>query len=173
MDPLKGVGGAAPVPRQAGGGPVSGNDGNGALRLAAPAGGQHGGGSHGVQEAALRLRAYRQQLIASNIANADTPNYKAVDIDFPEALRAAMGGAHAGPVRLAVTAPGHLSGNPVPVPATPLKYHVPAQPSADGNTVELDVERTKFAENAIRYEFALDRVRSHYRHMEELFKNLK
>lgn len=139
----------------------------------APGGEQHGGGSHDFQEVALRLRAYRQQLIASNIANADTPNYKAVDIDFPEALRAAMGARTLEPVKLAVTAPGHLSSNPVPLPATSLKYHVPAQPSADGNTVELDVERTKFAENAIRYEFALDRVRSHYKHMEEMFRNLK
>jgi flagellar basal-body rod protein FlgB len=55
----------------------------------------------------------------------------------------------------------------------PLRYHVPYQAAVDGNTVELDVERAKFAESAVRYEFALDRVRSHYMHMEDLLKNLK
>ena len=66
-------------------------------------------GKHGLQEAALGLRAYRQQLIASNIANADTPGYKAVDIDFQEALNLALSGSGTKPLSLAATAPGPVS----------------------------------------------------------------
>ena len=66
--------------------------------------------SHDFQQLALGLRAYRQQIIASNIANADTPGYKAVDIDFQEALRNAQAAANVPPVSLTTTSGGHLSG---------------------------------------------------------------
>ncbi len=128
---------------------------------------------HGFQETALGLRAYRQQLLASNIANADTPGYKAVDIDFNEAVRIAQAAMQNGPERLSTTNSRHLAGSTGSTPySIPLKYAVPQQPSADGNTVELDVERAKFAENAIMYEFSLDRVKGHYMMMQELLKNL-
>ncbi len=135
----------------------------------------HGTGAHNLQELALGLRAYRQQLIASNIANADTPGYKAVDIDFQEALRIALAARAQEPVKLATPAPGHLGGSASanPFAAIPLQYRVPAQESVDGNTVEIDVERAKFAENAFLYEFTLDRVSMQYKHMIELFESLK
>lgn len=129
---------------------------------------------HGVQEAALGVRAYRQQLIAANIANADTPNYKAVDIDFPEALRIAQSMSKASPLSLSRTVTGHIAAQAVSIaPPYPLKYHTPSQASADGNTVEMDVERAKFAENALMYEFSLDRVGGHLKMMMELFQTLK
>ncbi len=106
-------------------------------------------------ETALSLRGQRQQLLASNIANADTPNYKARDIDFASALQGAL--APGGPSSaLATTAPRHLSsgggsGDFLPN-GTPVQYRVAAQGSVDGNTVDMDVERNQFADNALRYE---------------------
>lgn len=136
--------------------------------------GQSHQASHEVQEVALGLRAYRQQLIASNIANADTPGYKAVDIDFPEAIKQAQSAGSLNPISLALTVAGHLPGQISSSPnSIPLKYRVPNQSSADGNTVEMDVERAQFAENAIMYEFSLDRLKGHFMMMGELFKNLK
>lgn len=151
---------------------------------AIPSGGTHPGhlqiggtnhiGEHGFQESALGLRAYRQQLIASNIANADTPGYKAVDIDFQEALRIARSVANTAPLMLSTTASGHISAQAISAsPPYPLKYHTPSQASADGNTVEMDVERAKFAENSMMYEFSLDRVSGHFKMMMELYQNLK
>jgi len=139
-----------------------------------PIGESSHGEDHDFQELALGLRAYRQQLIASNIANADTPNYKAVDIDFQEALRIARSVANTSPLTLSTTAAGHISGQTQSsAPPYPLKHRAPSQPSADGNTVEMDVERAKFAENAVMYEFSLQRVSSHYKMMMELLNNIK
>lgn len=134
----------------------------------------HQGENHGFQETALGVRAYRQKLIASNIANADTPGYKAMDIDFQEALRLARSIANTPSLSLAATASGHIRGQAQSSLAPyPLKYHVPQQPSADGNTVEMDVERAKFAENAVMWEFSRDRVSGHFKHMMEMLQNLK
>lgn len=116
---------------------------------------------------ALALRAERQQVLASNIANADTPNYKARDFDFRKALQAAVGNAQAGTqaVTPAATHPAHL-GAPVTsggvavktASGQPLLYRIPRQDSIDGNTVELDAERAEFADNALRYEVSLSDV---------------
>lgn len=112
---------------------------------------------------ALSLRAARQELLASNIANADTPNYKAKDIDFASALQGAISGS-AARLPLAVTAPGHFKGaTGETVMGAPVMYRNALQPSADGNTVDMDVERAQFADNALRYEasvnFASGRVK--------------
>ena len=134
----------------------------------------HQGENHGFQETALGVRAYRQELIASNIANADTPGYKAVDIDFAEALRVARSIANTPPFSLATTASGHIQGKAHSSPSPyPLKYHVPTQPSADGNTVDMDVERAKFAENAVMWEFSRDRVSGHFKMTMEMLQSLK
>ena len=99
---------------------------------------------------ALRLRSERQQLLSANIANADTPGYKAVDFDFS----AALGNAMSAPAGAATATPGHL---PVgPRPGAPLiQFRNASQPSIDGNSVEMDAERAQFADNAIRYEATL------------------
>ncbi|HEX7972473.1 MAG TPA: flagellar basal body rod protein FlgB [Thiobacillus sp.] len=108
---------------------------------------------------ALRIRDQRQQVLASNIANADTPNYKARDLDFKAALQGALQGAPAaGGATLATTAPGHLAAKPGVGADTGLLYRTPAQGSVDGNTVDVDTERAAFAENAIHYEFNLAQI---------------
>ena len=106
------------------------------------------------QEKALGLRAYRQQVLAGNIANADTPNYKARDFDFSTALKEAAAGRSGGDLSLARTSARHLTAGGEQGAAR-LMYRVPTQNSADGNTVEMDVERGQFAENAIQYEAGL------------------
>ncbi len=106
---------------------------------------------------ALNLRAQRQEVLAANIANADTPHYKARDIDFAAALRSAMGAA-GGPLDLARTSPRHLDGAGGAVQAA-LKYRGAVQPSLDGNTVDPDIERAHFSENVIHYQFLLERAR--------------
>jgi len=108
---------------------------------------------------ALRVRDQRQQVLASNIANADTPNYKARDLDFKAVMQGALAGAGTpGGVALAATAPGHLAGNPGQAADAGLQYRTPAQGSVDGNTVDMDAERAAFADNAIHYEFNLTRI---------------
>lgn len=97
---------------------------------------------------ALNVRAFRQQLLASNIANADTPGYKARDIDFAAALRTVMSG-HA--VSLRTSNDRHLGTPKRDEPAAVL-YRSVQQPSLDGNTVDMDVERNRFAENAVHYD---------------------
>ena len=112
---------------------------------------------------ALRVRDQRQQVLASNIANADTPNYKARDLDFNTALQGALKGTGTGTpttgsVRLTTTAPGHLAGSPGLASAAGLLYRNPAQGSVDGNTVDVDAERAAMAENTVHYEFNLTRL---------------
>ena len=108
---------------------------------------------------ALRVRDQRQQVLASNIANADTPNYKARDLDFKSALQGALNGAgSSGGTALATTTPGHLAGNFGSAADAGLLYRTPAQGSVDGNTVDMDAERAAFADNAIHYEFNLTRI---------------
>lgn len=108
---------------------------------------------------ALRVRDQRQQVLASNIANADTPDYKARDLDFKTALQGALNGTPAaGGTTLATTTFGHLAGNPGTASDVGLLYRTPAQGSVDGNTVDMDAERAAFADNAIHYEFNLTRL---------------
>ncbi|CAG9932628.1 flagellar basal body rod protein FlgB [Candidatus Nitrotoga arctica] len=100
----------------------------------------------------LNLRAARQELIASNIANVDTPNYKAKDIDFVKTLQGAISG-NTVKLQMAGTMPHHLSSSPGEnVMGAPVMFRNVVQPSADGNTVDMDVERAQFADNALRYE---------------------
>jgi len=88
----------------------------------------------GIHATALQLRNRRMAMLASNIANAATPNYKARDLDFGAALKASEQGSD---------------------PQSAIRYRVPVQPSMDGNTVELSTEQTAFAENALGYRASL------------------
>jgi len=111
-------------------------------------------------QTALSLRSARQELLASNIANADTPNYKAKDIDFASALQGAMSGNKAN-LPLATPSAGHIGGmTGESVMGSPVMYRNVLQPSADGNTVDMDVERAQFADNALRYEASVSFVSS-------------
>lgn len=103
------------------------------------------------QTQALKLRSYRQQLLASNVANGDTPNYKAVDIDFAQELKRVTG-ERLGDVQMATTDPRHMQPTTGNALGAHIMYRTPSQPSIDGNTVNMDVERAQFAENALRYE---------------------
>jgi flagellar basal-body rod protein FlgB len=113
-------------------------------------------------ETALSLRSQRQQLLASNIANADTPNYKARDIDFTSALQGALARPGESAAALNTTAAAHLGGvaggGEVGPGGAPLLYRTVQQGSIDGNTVDMDVERNQFSDNAIRYEAGLNMI---------------
>lgn len=105
-------------------------------------------------EQALGLRAQRQQVLAGNIANADTPHFKARDFDFASTLKEAMAGNKVGDLQLATTAAGHIPGAASGGPAR-LMYRTETQSSVDGNTVDMDIERSQFAENSVYYEAGL------------------
>lgn len=102
-------------------------------------------------EQALRLRALRSEILSSNIANADTPNYKARDIDFAEAMR----NVNSTQVTMRKTNPLHQSPLTTNRAGAEVKYRVPMQSTLDGNTVETDVEQAQFAENTVRYRASL------------------
>jgi flagellar basal-body rod protein FlgB len=112
-----------------------------------------------VKRTALNARVYRQELLASNIANADTPNYKARDIDFKSALEGALAGRSEGSLNLARTSARHLGSEFSQTFGGEVKYRTEFQPNVDGNTVNMDVERAAFAENAIQMEAMLTFIR--------------
>lgn len=103
--------------------------------------------SIGLHAQSLMLREKRGEILASNIANAATPNFKARDFDFDAELSRATGGFD-----LARTSAGHLGGT---LADGGLGYRVPLNASLDGNTVELPVEQMEFAENTLRYQTSL------------------
>jgi flagellar basal-body rod protein FlgB len=116
------------------------------------------------QAQALSLRSDRQRLIASNIANADTPGYVAREMDFAQALRNATGTGQPAAV-LASTAPGHIAGNTGSSNGTfsTLLYAAPSQTNLDRNTVDMDRERASFADNTVKYEATLRFIGSNVR----------
>ncbi len=109
----------------------------------------------GVPAAALKLQSQRVQLIGENIANADTPEYKARDIDF----RAALADAGSDRAALATTNARHIAvggGGGGGGSEQRVQYRVPANPSLDGNTVEVHREQTRFAETSVQYQAAVN-----------------
>ncbi|MDR3409335.1 MAG: flagellar basal body rod protein FlgB [Formivibrio sp.] len=108
-----------------------------------------------VQETALKLRSARQELLAANIANADTPNYKARDVDFGSVFSAALAG-NSSPA-LQTSNNRHLQAQSVGdvFPSSAVLYRRDSQSSIDGNTVNMDTEMAAFSDNALRYEAAL------------------
>ena len=105
----------------------------------------------GIHEEALRLRARRSEVLAANLANADTPGYKARDFDFKAMLRNEV----QNPVRLAATHSNHIQTDRGVVASNQLAYRIPQQASLDGNTVEVEREQASFSENAMRYQASL------------------
>jgi flagellar basal-body rod protein FlgB len=102
---------------------------------------------------ALNLRAERQKVLASNIANSDTPGYKARDFDFAAALNTAVGDREmAGGLPLTTTHARHITGHGLaPAGDVDLAYRNPDQPSLDGNTVNMNAEGVQFMDNAVHY----------------------
>jgi len=119
----------------------------------------------GILPSALAVRGRRTEVLSTNLANADTPNYKARDLDFREALAAATGReATGGPLALRTTQAGHLGGTAAESPSdATLKYRVPLAPSLDGNTVDAQLEQASFAENAVRYQATLSFLSARFR----------
>jgi flagellar basal-body rod protein FlgB len=128
---------------------------------------------------ALDVRSYRQELLSSNIANADTPNYKARDVDFASTLAGALrktdgstgiGASNNSTLAMmqpagVTTEPGHMAGKVSLIPTGGptddygrLQYRIPTQPALDGNTVDLDAERVQFADNSLHFESVMTAV---------------
>ena len=113
------------------------------------------------QQEALNLRAQRQEVLAANIANADTPGYQARDIDFASELKKVMqrGRDATSVVALTMTSTQHIPAQALTPPTAELQYRIPDQPSLDGNTVDMDPdaerERPQFADNSLQYQMSL------------------
>ena len=109
----------------------------------------------GIHPQALQLEAQRNEVLAANLANVDTPNYKARDIDFKSAL------ATAG----ASSPTGNDGGSAGTVNPSALRYRVPMAPALDGNTVDEQLEQSAFAENSVRYQATLTFLNSALRNL--------
>jgi len=128
---------------------------------------ERAGGDLDFHRSAASLRHRRLEVLAANIANADTPNYKSRDFDFQAALREATGnaGLRLGDTCLALTSVRHIPGRALGPGQERLLYRLPYQPSIDGNTVDMDVERVQFADNALRYQTDLTVISSRIKTM--------
>ncbi|MGA7800105.1 MAG: flagellar basal body rod protein FlgB [Gammaproteobacteria bacterium] len=110
----------------------------------------------GIMPEALRLREQRSEVLASNLANADTPNYKARDFDFKAALTQATSGTAAnGHLALTTDNPRQLQAAGALAGGAQLQYRIPDQPALDGNTVDSQQEKASFAQNAVQYQATL------------------
>ncbi|MEM7764363.1 MAG: flagellar basal body rod protein FlgB [Pseudomonadota bacterium] len=120
---------------------------------------------------ALKLRASRNEVLAGNIANADTPNYKARDFDFAEALAAQQSAGGGGDtVRLLKTQPGHFGVAAGAASNPTVGYRIPSQPAVDGNTVETDIEQAAYAENVVGYQASLNFINQKIRGLRTAIK---
>jgi flagellar basal-body rod protein FlgB len=110
----------------------------------------------GIHADALALRSRRAEVLANNLANADTPHYKARDFDFTTALAKAQGLSPVNSVRLVTTQPGHIAANAgADRMDAELQYRIPNQLAPDGNTVDTQIEQAEFTQNAIQYQTSL------------------
>jgi flagellar basal-body rod protein FlgB len=124
------------------------------------------------QSQALVLRSERQRLLASNIANADTPGYVARDMDFAAALRQATGtGGAATPALAALRRALPASAGFGTDAETQLRYAAPSQSNLDGNSVDMDRERASFADNSLKYEATLRFINGQVRSMLDAMKS--
>lgn len=106
----------------------------------------------GIHVDALHIRSQRAELLASNLTNADTPNYKARDIDFRAALKMATSGQDSS---IKTTHMNHMSSAGSQLNSPFVQYRTPMQDSLDGNTVDEQVEQGQFMQNAIQYQASL------------------
>ena len=121
----------------------------------------------GFMEQGLRIRAQRQQVLATNIDNADTPNYKAKDIDFNQAMKSALSntGNNAG---MSVTNSKHIDSSSNVL--AQVKERSAKQNSVDGNTVDMDVEQSQFAENALQYETLVSMINGTFKNINSVMQ---
>lgn len=109
----------------------------------------------GVHQHALQLRSQRASILANNIANADTPGYQARDIDFSQMLKARMGET-SDTLPMAGSSNNHMQSLAQADAVNGMKFRAPTQPSIDGNTVDVDRERTEFTRNTMEFQAAFE-----------------
>ncbi|KYP97222.1 flagellar biosynthesis protein FlgB [Sodalis-like endosymbiont of Proechinophthirus fluctus] len=119
------------------------------------------------QQTALNILNRRQDVLAANIANADTPGYQARDIHFTRELRRAIGQGQqrSNSLSLSLTSWQHIPAEGIAHANNSLLYRIPDQPSADGNTVDMDRERVNFADNGIKYQASLSIINGQIKSM--------
>ena len=105
----------------------------------------------GLHEQALQLRSRRAEVLASNLTNADTPNYKAREFDFAKLMQQQL----VQPVRQIATPAAHIRTDGGLVAATQLQFRIPQQATLDGNTVEIESEQARYGANALQYQASL------------------
>lgn len=116
----------------------------------------------GIHEQALSFRTERAAVLANNIANADTPNYQARDLDFASVLQAQQTGPEQS-VRATRTHERHIAAEGFIDQAAGLRYRTPSQPSIDGNTVETQAEQARYAENALDFQASFTFLNSKFK----------
>lgn len=112
----------------------------------------------GIHEHAINVRKERQNILANNMANADTPNFKARDLDWRKEMQAAQEDLDRGRYKpdMNMTNSRHIEGFAEASTDDFLKYRMPTQPALDGNTVETHIEKAQFMENAMQYQATLE-----------------
>lgn len=113
----------------------------------------------GIHEHALTARVKRAEVLANNLVNADTPGFKARDVDFQSMLRQAEASTQG--VEMARSHPGHIGGGGSDHGGE-LLYRIPHQPSIDGNTVDAQQEQSRFMRNAMDYQASFEFLNSKF-----------
>ena len=122
----------------------------------------------GIHVQTLQVRGRRTELLAENLANSDTPRYKAKDLDFREVMRQIQGGNS--PHRMVASHAGHISPDLGPIPEHLEQYRSPLQPSMDGNTVDSHIEKAEFARNALQMQATLRFLNGKFSGMKKALK---
>ncbi|BCJ05895.1 MULTISPECIES: flagellar basal body rod protein FlgB [unclassified Pseudomonas] len=117
----------------------------------------------GIHEKALGFRAQRAEVLANNIANADTPNYKARDMDFSSVLAAEADKQQKGRIALDRTNNRHIEAEGLAMMDDTLQYRTPMQPSIDQNTVDAQIEQSNYAENAVGFQASFTLLNSKFK----------
>ena len=116
----------------------------------------------GIHEPALKFRAQRAEVIANNLANSDTPNFKARDVDFQQVFADYLNEESAD-LKMAATDPRHQFHSGFAGMEGDLLYRIPAQPSIDGNTVDEHVENAQFMENSMDFQASFTFLNNRFR----------
>ncbi|MFR0688429.1 flagellar basal body rod protein FlgB [Enterobacterales bacterium AE_CKDN230030158-1A_HGKHYDSX7] len=117
----------------------------------------------GIHQQALSFRSQRAEVLANNLANADTPNYKARDLDFASVLAAQSDKLKNGTFSTALTNARHIEADGVGMGDESLKYRIPNQPSIDQNTVDAQIEQANYAENSVQFQASFTFLNSKFK----------
>ncbi len=123
----------------------------------------------GIHEHSLQLRGHRAEVLANNIANADTPGFKSRDLDFQNILQGKIK-QQQNTLRMTTSSAGHIAGSSSYVAENVLLYRVPNQPSIDGNTVDEQVENAAFARNALKHQASFQFLSGRFKGMIKALK---